>query len=209
MPKLPAAPGVLKVTLSGTIQGKPWAVVQHTKYSGAAPTVAQLQTYWSTFSDAYNTNIVPLAHSSVILTKIGIVDLSSETGSAFEGASNLAGTRAGTANPSQVCCVSSWHVNLRYRGGHARSYWPVGVNADILNGFQWQTAFITAANAAFTAWRTALNAALINSQPVPMVMLSYYSGRALRPQPISPLIDSVKVRNRIDTQRRRLGKSDV
>lgn len=206
MPALPNAAQVILVTLKGTNQGAPWNVTLHTKYQGVKPTPAQLIAYITQFQTGFATHMAPIMNPLVILTTISGADLTDETGAVGDFNLTVPGTRTGTPLPTSAAVVSSWKVALRYRGGHARSYWPGGNVADVSNGRTWQSTFQTAAQTAAVGFRTYINGLTLNASPTSMVMLSYYKGKALRPTPLAVTIDSVVTHGRVDTQRRRLGK---
>lgn len=206
MPPLPPAAGVLKVVLHGISSNQNWAAVLHTTYTGPAPTTAQLDTYANGVVGAYTGSLQPLMHANVILGAVEVDDLTSQTSAFTKITANVAGTRAGAPLTRSVCCVASWTVHLRYRGGHCRTYFPVGVQTDAADVANWTTTAQTAFRNGYAGFRTAMNGLLLNAQPVPMCMLSYYSNHVLRPTPLKPLIEGVRVGLRMDTQRRRLGK---
>lgn len=206
MPPLPPVPNVVLVRLKGTLSGSVWNNIMHLQYTGAAPTVADLNTIGTSISTAWNTNFAPLATSAVTLTGIDLADLTNPAAAATSVTANVPGTRAGTAMAAQVCCVVSWVINVRYRGGHPRSYFPFGSNTDIQTVRTWTTAFVTAVNNGSTAFRTALNALTVSGTTYKMCTVSYVRNNAPRNPPIVFTIQSNVVHGRIDTQRRRLGK---
>ena len=209
MPPLPAAASVIKVRLKGNKGGTPWNNIFHVRYAGAAPTVAQLTTWAGVINTAWATNLAPLAFTNVTMQFVDTVDLSSATSAEASTAFTSVGTRAGSTFPAQVAMVGSWTANLRFRGGHFRNYWPFGVTADQFSMTNWTAAFITAAQSGLAAFRTAINGSSVGTAPVTMIGLSYFTQHALRPTPLPVDITGVLVHNRIDTQRRRLGKELV
>lgn len=200
------APQCVLIRLKGTYGTGVWNIVQHLQYSGTAPQVGDLATVCSQIASAYVANIAPLAHSSVVLTGVDAADLTSPAAAATSATNNNAGTRTGTAMTSQVACVSSWQINVRYRGGHPRTYWPVGVIADTTNSRLWTSTFVTAAQTGFNGYRTSLNAIVTGSTTYKMVAVSFHTNHAARQQGIPFTINSVTVHGRVDSQRHRLGK---
>lgn len=206
MPALPPVPSVVLVRLKGAFGTQPWNVILHLQYSGAAPAVADLTSVGNSIVTAYTTNYAPLAATGVSLTGIDLADLTNPAASAASISANVPGTRTGTVMPASVACCVSWVINVRYRGGHPRSYWPFGVIADTNTIRTWAPAFVTAVNNASTAFRTALNAISVSGATYKMVAVSYVHDRAPRPNPLPFTVQSNVVHGRIDTQRRRLGK---
>lgn len=203
---LPPVPQTIKVQLGGTMGSYKWMNILHVKYSGNAPTAAQLDTFNASVGTAWTTNLAPLAGTAVTLTQVISTDLTSNTSAQQATTMTHAGTRAGTQFTAQVAMVGSWQAPLRYRGGHFRTYFPFGVQTDMQTYATWTPAFITAAAAGLNAFRTALNGMSVGTAPVVMSGVSYFSGHQQRPSPLVVAITSAAVHGRIDTQRRRLGK---
>lgn len=210
---LPDAAQIIQFVMGGTHNGYPWLNVGYLQYTGIAPTVADLNSIGTAIGNAWNTNIAPLCHANVTMQSVNLTDLTNR-GAAISAVTGLnhPGTRAGTDVPNQVAAVISWKINHRYRGGHPRSYWPAGVQADITSGRSWASAFQTAATAAAGAFRTALNAITYGSSTVRMVSMNFYTHDPTTGKPIyvgTPVpytIQSALCHGRVDTQRRRLGK---
>lgn len=207
MPALPAAAATLQVRLRGTIGASAvYNNVFHVKYNGAAPTNAQLATFASAVGNTWNTQLAPLVPTTSALTGVDVTDLTSPQAGQASVTLSHPGTRVGTSPSAQVTMVGSWQAQLRFRGGHFRQYWPFGVITDENTSTTWTTAFTTAAQAALENFRTGINALSVGTATCQMGGLSYFTAHALRPTPLFVAFDSVAVHNRIDTQRRRLGK---
>lgn len=209
MPALPAATSVLRVRVAGTNQTTLWNNIFYLQYTGTAPQVGDLTTIAGSIATAWTTNIAPLCATSVALTEIDLTDLTSATAATSSTTVTGAGTRAGQALTTNVACVVSWAVNLRYRGGHPRNYMPAGVAADVTAGHLWAGAFVTAMLAGARGFRTALNAITFGSSTMHLILLSYYFNKVLRPSPLPITVTDAKVHGRVDTQRKRLGKESV
>lgn len=200
-------PGVVVVVLKGTVGTQPWANVLHLQYTGAAPTVADLQSVGAAVSTAWQTNFTPLQHTSTGLSSIDLADLTNPAAAAATVTASIPGTRTGAANANSVTCVVSWKINIRYRGGHPRTYLAIGANADIQAGGRlWATAFVTSVNNAANGFRTALNAIAVSGTTYKMCAVSLVFNNAPRTQGVPYTIQSNAVHGRVDTQRRRLGK---
>ena len=210
---LPDAAQIVQAAVSGSHNDTGWVNVHHLQYVGTAPGVADLQAVGTAIGNAWNTNIAPMCHANVVMKAVVLTDLTNR--SAAQGSVsglNHAGTRAGVDVSNNVAAVVSWAINHRYRGGHARTYFPAGATADYTNGRIWTGAFTLALNTAATAYRTAINAITVSGTTYKMVMVQFY-----RTNPTTKLIEYVippvpytiqgnQVHGRVDTQRRRLGK---
>jgi len=206
MPPLPPANKILKVRFLGTYGDAKWNCIMHSQYLGSTPTSSDLLTYATSVSGAWSNNIAPLCSNGVTLHQVDAIDLSSPTSASASVIVAAPGTRGPTDLPASVSLVSSWKVNLRYRGGHVRNYWPGGVAADQADTRLWKDTSIAAFTAGFEAFRTAVNALTLAAGATQLVLLSYKSGHVFRPTPLPAVIQSVAVHPRLDTQRRRLGK---
>lgn len=206
MPPLPPAAQIVLVRIKGVFGTQPWNVIQHLQYTGPAPTVADLQTVATSVNSAFNTNYASLMPVGVSVTGIDLADLTNPAAAAASVSTTVTGTRAGTIMPASTCIVVSWIINVRYRGGHPRSYYPFGVAADTQSVRAWTTAFVTSVNNASTAYRTALNAISVSGTTYKMAVVSYVHNNAPRPTPVPFTVQSNVTHARIDTQRRRLGK---
>jgi len=206
MPPLPPAASILLVRLKGTNGSSAWNNVMHVRYSGAAPSSANLVTLANAIGNAWATSLAPLAPTVVTLREIDIADLTSPTAAVGSASMTHAGTRTGSGFTAQVAMVGSWIAALRFRGGHFRQYWPFGVQTDQGSITTWSSAFQTAAQAGLESFRVAINALSVGTATCQLVGLSYFTAHALRPTPLPVPIDAVVVHGRIDTQRRRLGK---
>lgn len=205
MPSLPPVAQVLKVIVKGQ-QEQPFNNIFHLQYSGLAPNASDLNTMAGTILSNYTAAFAPILNTAVAIQNCAIADLTSATAAEGEATVTTAGTRVGENFPASVASVISWHINLRYRGGHPRTYLPGGVVAD-LNGFStWSGAFVTELNSAAGAFLTSMNALTTGATTYKLCIVSYSANNAPRPQPLPFLIQSHSVDNRVDTQRRRLGK---
>lgn len=209
---LPAA-NVLRVALSGTYQGSPWASIYHWKYTGGQVTSPQVNTICQSWATAWNTHLAAAHAATVSLTSVNAVDLTAPD-AAQGGAPTLTyvGTLVGAPLTVQVCGVVSWRVNYRWRGGHGRTYLPVGVTASTVNGKSWTNTAITNFETAVNGYLGAINAITTGAITGRLVILRrwYTPIKGQPPVQFSPPLPldvvAFDVDSRIDTQRRRLGK---
>ncbi len=206
MPSLPPVAQVCKVVVRGSFDDTPWNNIFHLQYSGLAPNATDLNTMATNVLGAYTTAFAPLMAAGLPISECQISDLTSATAAQGEATVGTAGTRVGAANPASVAAVISWHINLRYRGGHPRTYVPAGTNDDLLNFTTWTSAFVTELDAAAGTFKSAMDALVTGATTYKLCIVSYQSGGAPRPQPLPFQINAHSVDSRVDTQRRRLGK---
>lgn len=221
---LPDANNCIATTLIGTNQGATWMNKIH--FQGEAPfgtaTSTGLAAFNQAVATAWGTHVAPLCNPLVLLTDVNSVDLTNRTSpvSAYHLPTATAGTRTGTPLPTSAAVCISWSISRRYRGGHGRIYVPAGNVADVVNGRTLAGAFQTTANAAAAALFGALTGLSCGGVAVRLIVLSYFEAA---PNPTPPPanitvlrssgqpfeVTAARVRTRLDTQRRRLGKETV
>ena len=209
MVTLPPAPQCLKVRIIGTTQGAPFVHVLHGQYSGTRPNSGDLNTVATAIRAAWQTNFAPMLNTLTSVNAVEVTDLTDATGAQGTNSSAFSGTGGTpTSLPRSACGVVSWKQTLHYRGGHPRTYIPLRTQADLQNSFTLTSTYVTALAAAGKAFITAFNAI-----PMPaggsltLVMVSYFHNKGtLRPAGTPfPIVDATS-HNRLDSQRRRLGK---
>jgi len=177
--KLPDVANVLRCRILFTIAEKPTQGVRlFMRWAGTSPSAAALV---ALAEDLYNAlvgaTIATVMGTSTKLTEVILEDLTSATGNTGSYAHTTTGTRAGDALPADAAFVSSYEITRRYRGGHARSYWPFGTADDLTTRQTFKSASVTSfetvvadAIAAFTGH--ASGGCTIGVQ----VNVSYYEG---------------------------------
>lgn len=206
MPPLPDAAAIVRIRVGGTIDTEVFNNIFHVQYSGGAPSVVSLSSVCSDFATAYNDNFLALIPTSVTVTTVEAQDLTTPLASQASISFSEAGTRSGTSFPNNVAVCVSWKINVRYRGGHPRTYLPGGVLADLNGGNRWSDAFVTAAEGAADSFLDDVNAITAGGSTYKLVCLSYVRNKIALVPPVPYTIQSVVVDHRPDTQRRRLGR---
>jgi hypothetical protein len=220
VPALPPVAGVIRLQFQGSYQAAPNVIWRmFFRYTGTAPTAAQLNTWCATMFTGAVSDITPYQHAEYTLLATLAEDLSTASSAVGIHSGSQAGTRGGLALPGSVAALINLHISRRYRGGKPRIYLPAGNQADILNAQQWGATFITNLQAAYAA----LVAYAIANPPgtatlVTQVNVSYYNGftvfnpgggrRAkniptLRGTPLVDDVSSASVNGRFASQRRR------
>ena len=189
-------------------------------YSGSAPSPANCITLAGTINTAWASHIAPQVMPNYSLTEVDVLDLASTSGSSGNNTTVQAGTRTGTAVPSQCCCNVEFNIARRYRGGKPRMYFPPADTTAQANQGNWSTGLITQENAAVLAFFTALNGTGPGSMgTLQHVNISFYDGVYTTTPPwrgpgykyppkyrTTPLVDTVEgyaTKARIGSQKRR------
>lgn len=199
MPALPAVPGVLRIIFDWTV-GSDITVGCRLfyAYTGAAPSSADCLSLATDIHGYAVDSLNPLLSSGQFLDSVRVTDMASDTGGDATYALVSAGTRAGSQNPASVCIVEQHKITRRYRGGKPRTYWPFGVDEDLLTPQLWTTTFVAAMNSGFAAFTAAVSALTAGTTDVnDQVNVSYYSG-------FTPVLNPVTGRTR-DVPKLRVG----
>lgn len=189
-------------------------------YDGSAPSASDLTTLAGAIRTAFNTNLKALVFSSNQLTQVTCTDLTTVSGAVGVDSTAVTGTRAGSALPASASTVVSYKISRRFRGGHARGYWPFGVAGDMSGEQNWGSTFTSSVKTGIDAFFTAVLAAgWSGAGAVTHVNVSYYHGSHVVTNPATgrarnvpdlratPLVGQVIARNvvaGIGSQRRRL-----
>lgn len=222
MPKLPDVPSVIRVRWIGT-DAADTALGSHItfRYSGAAPSSAQLAAIAPTWGNLWATNMAPVTDTGYTLTLLEIIDLSSSTSAVAEVSMTHAGTRVGAALPLNVAFNMAYITNLRRRGGHWRAEVRAGVQTDLATPQTWSATFVTAFTSAWTGfiggmqgslWSGATSMAPVAVQYFgpPNIVKTNASGRVktVSSQLAVPNVFPISAfvgKTRLGSQRRRLG----
>lgn len=225
MAPLPPVANVLKARILFRIGSKPTqGVRQFYRWSGTAPTSATLNTL---AQDLYNAIVTAgfatVASTKVKLTGTELIDLTSAMGATGSYEATTTGARAGVALPAADCFVSSYEITRRYRGGHPRSYWPLGTDLDETGPQLFKSASVTA----FTTFVEDINTGFVGTSVGGTtvgnhVAIAYYEGFTavmnpltgryrnvpkLRTTPLVTNVTSIIGRNYIGSFRRRRVKT--
>ena len=188
-------------------------------YTGTAPTNADLTTFAGSIRAAWNTNLKALVSSTEELLEVDCQDLSSSTGAQGIDTTAVTGTRAGGILPGSTAVVISYNIARRYRGGHPRGYWRMGVAPDLLYPSEISAALVAAAQTGIDAFFTAVLAAgWTGAGTLTHCNVSYFQGFTVHTNPTTgratnvpsprgtPVVDTVtsrKVKQILGHQRRR------
>lgn len=167
----------------------------------------QITALASTMRSLFNTHWRPLLGNTVVLTSTEATDLSSEVGFVGTDNTNVTGSLAGTACTAQVAQCVSWREALHYRGGHLRNYLPPPTMSQVSSTPNtWASTHVTAVETAANAWLAALVATVSGGMRLQAVGVHRTRQHATLSPPEWMPITSGTFDNRIDTQRRRLGR---
>jgi hypothetical protein len=147
---------------------------------------------------------MPLAPEAVTTTLAILTDLGSQTGNQVEFGGVGPGTAAGTELGGQVAALVGKLTNYRYRGGHGRTYLPVGTSADLETSSTWTPNFITQFAQAYTAFSNAVITNTTWPQLNTEVIVHRRKNDALLAEAFTTIVEGFIGRPMLGTQRRRL-----
>lgn len=178
MPPLPAAAGVLKVSIPLTIDSDTAALNRfYVHYAGSAPTSADASTFAQGVEAAWGADLAPLHNTLVHQQLVQVEDLSSSTGAVGIGTTPHVGTRAGDVLTGGVCAIVEFKINRRYRGGKPKVFLPAGIRSDIQSMQTWNNTFIAALQSGWAAFMAGvLSSGWTGASTLTHVNVSYYSG---------------------------------
>ena len=224
MPALPAVANVARVDMVFAIGADLTALTRFfIHFSGVSPSAGQLDTFCAAVGTAWGVDLKAGTDNDTTLETVEAVDLTSATSASGLAAIGVAGTRGAAFLPADASFVTSYEIVRRYRGGHPRGYWRLGVVADTTTPQLWTAGVTTGFANSVSTFFTAVNAAgWALAGTLGQVSVSYYEGFHVVTNPITgrarniplvravPLVDPITAyvgRQRIGSQRRRLGKS--
>lgn len=178
MPALPDAPQVLKVEyLFSWDEDTLLKCREFFRYTGGPPTDADLTTWSTTITTAWDAEMKGLHSSHVVLTGVKVTDLTSPTSAVGENLIDITGTRSGAPMGAENAVLISQQVHRRYRGGHPRMYLPLGVEGDLADAQTWGPTFRSAVETDRAAFLAAITGTLPSGlSSVVQCNVSYYAG---------------------------------
>jgi hypothetical protein len=135
-------PGVAVSVIRGNIGANPWAVVHHWQF-GTSTTPwnsGDIATLATAVFTAWQSRLKGSMGPNVEVHEVDTVDLSNATGVGnTHTVTPVFGGLSSPLEPSSMCLVQQNKIAARYRGGHPRTYWPIGSQAQLANENTWQT----------------------------------------------------------------------
>lgn len=177
----------------------------NTGFTGITNT--SLASVLSGLASKFATRFNPQRSSSWKITNYQLVTLDG-TGNAAAQPANAAGTAASACLQPNCAVVLSWQAPAYWRGGKFRTYLPGVPGGSVLTSGDGQldTTYTSPLQAAANGFITDVSAVVIGAQSCEQVGVSYFHNFAFRPTPLVLPITGVVVHDRVDSQRRRLGK---
>ena len=220
MPALPNVSKVVRSALEGKWSSGGIAVNRfYVRYSGSAPSSADLTAFAGTLATAWSDNMSAHVHEDFEITGATCIDLSSPTSAEGAVVVGMPGALTGGLLPADACLVMANLIGRRYRGGHPRVYLVAGDDTKITTEQFWDPTFVSTIEGAWAALISEYAAGVWSSGgTITHVNVSYFEGFTVVISPTTgrarnipsrrspPLVDDVLTyagRTRIGSQRRR------
>lgn len=219
MPALPNVPGVLKCNIDWAIGGDATAQsILFFQFSGpaAAADLSAIGTHIVLTGEA---EFQALCDDQTGMQSATMRDLSTSMGAETTSGTPWLGARGSALTPAATSAVVSHSISRHYRGGHPRTYLPVGVSGDLLTSKLWTTSFQGAVDSAWGSFIGNIIGFSSGSTTITgFVNVSYYgppnrliTGSTGRVRTVStvraaPIVDSITghvTRQKVGSQRRR------
>lgn len=213
MPPLEPVAGVARVVYSGSLGATNWANILHIQKFSVNPPILgtdaftqdQIDDLADVMQALWVSRFRALVSTGCTLTSTTATDLSSDTGVVGADLTNSAGLISGSIPANCSCCVS-WRAAEHYRGGHPRTYLPPPSSSQTVSSNLWTTAYQSQVETAMNAFLADLEAdTTVTANGLALVSLHRTRNYATLLPPITRVITSALVDQRIDSQRRRLG----
>lgn len=187
MPALPSPGTVLRFQLYHNLVSDAKAGVRmFWSYTGSAPSASAVQALATTMGIAAGANLAAMLATTNTMSFGLLQDLSSNTGNSAQTTINQAGSRAGTANDVALSAILNHSIGRRYRGGHPKTFWPWGVEADLATNNSWSGTFQANAVTHWNAFQAAVIGATSGGTTITnLVSVSYYNGFTVVTNPIT------------------------
>lgn len=157
MPALPSPGAIVQTNLSWMVEGDTAAITRHFwSYTGGAPSAADVSTLAAEVTSAAVGLFGALLNAASTIGATTARDLSSDMGNEATAGTPGAGTRAGDRLSPGTAAVVSHSISRHYRGGHPRTYLPLGSGPDIAVAGTWETAFVFDVDSAWGAFVAAV-----------------------------------------------------
>jgi hypothetical protein len=207
MAPLPNVPGVVRVSLEGIATSRNWANVFHVRYTGTPPTPTSLNDYLTAWLGVVASELAPLMDSSTQITGATAVDLTSNTSASAEASTLVVGSRDGLLIPSSAAFLVNYNSSFRYRGGHPRTYYIVGVQDDLNNQSSWDDTFTNAMQSFATNMLGYLGTGVVSgTNYTQQCAVSYRENNLPRVTPLVMPIAVATANSGVASQRRRMRK---
>ena len=144
MPPLPSVPNVIRVVITNQRNdGRPFINVLHWTYGGTPPPNSVCATFAQEFWTQWTSHLTAHQPAQTSLFSVEVTDLSSDvSGGAIytNGDTPVPGTSIHGMLPGSTAFLVSKFVARRFRGGHPRSYLPIGTTDDLNDDGDWKAA---------------------------------------------------------------------
>lgn len=220
MAPLPDVSGALRARLLFTIGGKADQGLRvFYAYTGGVPNLAAVTAFANALMGDAVTNLPAVMHPNVVFTGVEMTDLSSPLGAVYTATTDTPGTEDGDPLPAGSAVIAAYQIARRYRGGHPRSYWPLGTAADLTSDQDFASGSVTDFYNAIQPVLASIVGLSSGSTTVSgQINVSYFEGftsvenplthryrnvPTLRPTPVQDGVEDIIIRAQVGSMRKR------
>lgn len=221
MPPLPPVPNVLRIVITNTgNDGRIAENVFHVVYTGGPPSIGDCVSIATNVWNSWVAQYTPDCPAQTSLSKVTVTDLASTMGAQGEYTNTdtpVPGTSTHGMLPISTAFLVSKFVARRYRGGHPRSYLPIGTTNDLNDDGDWKN---TSYPNWVTSWATLIENLILHgafgSTSIGQECSVTYKSKNLNPTPpydvVPPHVDEIPIDGysggpKLATQRRRVRRT--
>jgi hypothetical protein len=177
-------------------------------YAGGSGPLATLATEIMTAWAATGTGLLALIPNNWSIGDVTCIDNTGATDDFAIDFGPAPGTGSSPGAPPNCSVCWSWPIAAHYRGGHPRLYLPPPMQSSLTtSGSNYLNNTAQGEyEAAGLAFHNACNGATAGSTTWQIGTMSFYTAHTLRPTPLFRIYGVPQVGERVDSQRRRLGK---
>lgn len=175
----PPTANVVRVRWTGTNGTATWGCRIYIAYNPLVlPDSSDVNAIATHTSVAWDSNLAALHGPALHLTAVTVEDLSGPSGAVGTWSGSIAGSRGGSPSlPDDVAANVSFKIPARYRGGHPKTFLPVGLSDDLDTNGTWTSGFVTAVNTGISGFVAGvLSTTGLSCTLVAHVALSLYHG---------------------------------
>jgi hypothetical protein len=175
VPALPSPGAIIQLKLNFKVYGDLVAMTRHFfHYTSGAPSGTDLTTMASDAVSTFGSAFSSLYDVNTSLESATATDLSSAMGHEATAGTPVAGALAGGAIPPAAAAVVAHSIARRYRGGHPRTYLPLGDTSKIATSGTWSSGFVSAVDSAWGTWANGMLTTFGSLVVDKIVNVSYY-----------------------------------
>lgn len=211
---LPPVEGVARTILKGLVADKTWEIVQHWGIGGGTMTAGFVSALAEAVYTSFADTLLDYLNPQNSIEAVEATDLSSDMGVQETIELSTSGASGGSGDiASSSAVVVSKGIDLRYRGGHPRTYLAIGMGSDLTSTSEWTSGFVADIDSDWGNYVDNIIGISVGGNTVDAEVMVSYVNKALNPikpyyraTPLVLVTTGFQVNPGVCSQRRRNGK---